>query len=74
MWQSVAKAIGALTAGDDASRQYDIAAERIQSALLNVTLPSARGLDLGVRAEPARLVGGDYIDVFVRGDHLVFGL
>lgn len=74
MWQSVAKAIGALTAGDDASRQYDIAAERIQSALLNVTLPSVHGLDLGVRAEPARLVGGDYIDVFVRGDHLVFGL
>lgn len=74
MWQSVAKAIGALTAGDDAARQYDIAAERIQSALLNVTLPTFNGLDMGVRAEPARLVGGDYIDVFIRGDHLVFGL
>jgi phosphoserine phosphatase RsbU/P len=74
MWQSVAKAIGALTAGDDAARQYDIAAERIQSALLNVTVPKVQGLDVGVHAEPARLVGGDYIDVFSRGDHLLFGL
>ncbi len=74
MWQSVAKAIGALTAGDDAARQYDIAAERIQSALLNITVPKVQGLDVGVHAEPARLVGGDYIDVFCRGDHLLFGL
>jgi sigma-B regulation protein RsbU (phosphoserine phosphatase) len=74
MWQSVAKAIGALTAGDDAARHYDIAAERIQSALLNVKLPHFDGFDLGVRAEPARLVGGDYIDVFVREGCLVFGL
>jgi phosphoserine phosphatase RsbU/P len=74
VWQSVAKAIGALTAGDDAARQYDIAAERIQSALLNITVPRVAGLDVGVHAEPARLVGGDYIDVFSRGDHLLFGL
>ena len=74
MWQSVAKAIGALTAGDDAARQYDIAAERIQSALLNITVPKVQGLDVGIHAEPARLVGGDYIDVFCRGDHLLFGL
>lgn len=74
MWQSVAKAIGALTAGDDAARQYDIAAERIQSALLNITAPKVQGLDVGIHAEPARLVGGDYIDVFTRGDHLLFGL
>lgn len=74
MWQSVAKAIGALTAGDDAARQFDIAAERIQSALLGISLPQMRGLDMGVRAEPARLVGGDYIDVFAREGHLMFGL
>ncbi len=74
MWQSVSKAVGALTSGDDAARQYDIAAERIQSALLNVTVPHVPGLDVGVHAEPARLVGGDYIDVFSRGDHLLFGL
>jgi sigma-B regulation protein RsbU (phosphoserine phosphatase) len=74
MWQSIAKTIGALTAGDDAARQYDIAAERIQSALLNISVPVVGGLDVGVRAEPARLVGGDYIDVFSRDGHLLFGL
>jgi phosphoserine phosphatase RsbU/P len=74
MWQSVARAIGALTAGDDSARQYDIAAERIQSALLKITVPHVGGLDIGVHAEPARLVGGDYIDVFSKRDHLLFGL
>jgi sigma-B regulation protein RsbU (phosphoserine phosphatase) len=74
MWQSVAKAIGALTAGDDAARQFDIAAERIQSALLNITVPKVCGLDVGFHAEPARLVGGDYLDVFSREGHLLFGL
>lgn len=74
MWHSVTKAIGALTAGEDAARQYDIAAERIQSALLSITVPQLSGLDIGQHAEPARLVGGDYIDVFTRNDHLLFGL
>ena len=74
MWQSVSRVIGALTSGDDATRQYDIAAERIQTALLNITVPRVSGLDIGVHAEPARLVGGDYIDVFNRGTHLLFGL
>jgi serine phosphatase RsbU (regulator of sigma subunit) len=74
MWQSVSKIIGALTSGDDGARQYDIAAERIQSALLNVKAPDISGLDLGIHAEPARLVGGDYIDVFLRDGHLLFGL
>lgn len=74
MWHSVSKIIGALTSREDSARQYDIAAERIQSALLNVTVPRVSGLDVGIHAEPARLVGGDYIDVFSRQDHLLFGL
>jgi sigma-B regulation protein RsbU (phosphoserine phosphatase) len=74
MWQSVSRVVAALTSGDDAALQYDIAAERIQTALLNIAVPRISGLDLGVHAEPARLVGGDYIDVFSRGDHLLFGL
>ena len=74
MWQSVARTIAALTAGDDGVRQYDIAAERIQSALLNIVVPDVAGLDVGVHAEPARLVGGDYIDVFMRAGKLLFGL
>jgi sigma-B regulation protein RsbU (phosphoserine phosphatase) len=74
VWSSISKAIAALTAGEKAEPYYDIAAERIQSALLTVQVPTVAGLELGVRAEPARLVGGDYIDVFRSGDHLLFGL
>ncbi|MBV9720170.1 MAG: PP2C family protein-serine/threonine phosphatase [Candidatus Eremiobacteraeota bacterium] len=75
MWTSVFRAIGALTSGDAAERDFDLAAERIQTALLNVSLPEIAGLDLGVHAEPARLVGGDYIDVFAAEKQcLLFGL
>jgi phosphoserine phosphatase RsbU/P len=75
MWTSVSRAISLLTSGEDANRQLDLAAERIQSALLNVTLPEMRGLDVGVHAEPARLVGGDYLDVFSpRSECMLFGL
>ncbi len=75
MWTSVFRAVGALTGGDTADRDFDLAAERIQSALLKVKLPAIPGLDLGVHAEPARLVGGDYIDVFPLGNQcLLFGL
>jgi phosphoserine phosphatase RsbU/P len=75
MWASAFRALGALTTGDRAERDFDLAAERIQTALLNVRLPQIPGLDLGVRAEPARLVGGDYIDVFSLGNQsLLFGL
>ncbi len=74
MWSSISKAISALTAGEQAEPYYDIAAERIQNALLKIQLPEVNGLELGARAEPARLVGGDYIDVFRSGDHLLFGL
>lgn len=65
MWHSVSKIIGALTSREDSARKYDIAAERIQSALLNVTVPRVSGLDVGVHAEPARLVGGDYNRCFL---------
>ncbi len=75
MWTSVFRTVGSLTSGDRADRDFDLAAERIQTALLNVSLPAIPGLDLGVHAEPARLVGGDYIDVFSLGNQcLLFGL
>jgi phosphoserine phosphatase RsbU/P len=74
MWTSVSSTIAALTSAARAEREYDIAAERIQHALLTVKLPEITGLELGVRAEPARLVGGDYIDVFSRDGSLLFGL
>jgi phosphoserine phosphatase RsbU/P len=76
MWTSVSSTIAALTSSAEAEshRQYDIAAERIQQALLTVKVPEVTGLELGLRAEPARLVGGDYIDVFSREGCLLFGL
>ena len=74
MWTSVFRTVGSLTSGDRADRDFDLAAERIQTALLKVSLPAIPGLDLGVHAEPARLVGGDYIDVFPLDQCLLFGL
>ena len=70
----IRRAVAALTGGDDAQRHFDLAAERIQRALLDVSVPSVRSLQIGVRAAPARLVGGDYVDIFLEGDCLVAGL
>jgi sigma-B regulation protein RsbU (phosphoserine phosphatase) len=64
---AIRRAIAALTFGADAQRHFDLAADRIAHALLEVTLPPIDGIALGVRAEPSRLVGGDYIDVFASG-------
>ncbi len=77
MHRSIRRAVAEIAggAGDDSQRHIDLAAERIQHALLDVSIPAVRGLEIGVHAEPARLVGGDYIDLIVRSDgSLVFGL
>jgi len=74
MYGSIRRAIEALTLGDDAERHFDLAAARIQRALLEVTVPSFESLEIGVHAEPARLVGGDYIDLYVHEGTLLFGL
>ena len=72
MWNSLYRAFGALA---DSERDFNLAAQRIQAALLTVAVPTVAGLDIGVCASPARLVGGDYIDLFPVGDQkLVFGL
>jgi sigma-B regulation protein RsbU (phosphoserine phosphatase) len=72
---SIQRAVAELTTGEDAQRHFDLAAERIQHALLEVSLPDVDGLEVGVHAEPARLVGGDYIDLFAPVERsLVFGL
>lgn len=72
MWSSLYRAIGTLT---DSERDFGLAAQRIQEALLTIHVPTISGLDLGVRAAPARLVGGDYIDLFpINERRLVFGL
>lgn len=75
MQGSIRRAVAALTAGQDAERHFDLAAQRIQRALLEVAVPAVPGLEIGVHAEPARLVGGDYIDLISTHDGcLVFGL
>ncbi|HTJ27896.1 MAG TPA: PP2C family protein-serine/threonine phosphatase [Candidatus Limnocylindria bacterium] len=71
---SIRHAVAALTRGSDADLQFDLAAERIQRALLEVVVPQLDGVEIGVRAEAARLVGGDTIDVFPSGDKLVFAM
>jgi len=70
----IRRAIAALTLGKDAERHFDLAADRIQRALLDVAIPSLERVDIGVHAEPARLVGGDYVDLYVSGGVLAFGL
>jgi sigma-B regulation protein RsbU (phosphoserine phosphatase) len=59
---------------DDA---FDVreAAERIQRSLLTVKIPVIEGVEIGVRASPARMVGGDYVELIARRDgSLIFAI
>jgi sigma-B regulation protein RsbU (phosphoserine phosphatase) len=72
---AIRRAIAALTFGADAQRHFDLAADRIARALLEVAIPAIDGIEIGFRAEPSRLVGGDYLDLFISGrTAVVFGL
>jgi sigma-B regulation protein RsbU (phosphoserine phosphatase) len=72
---AIRRAIAALTFGADAQRHYDLAADRIARALLDVAIPAVDGVEVGFHAEPSRLVGGDYLDLFRSGSTgIVFGL
>ncbi len=51
--------------GDRASDLAAIA-DRIARSLLEIDVPGIAGVEIGVRAAPARIVGGDYLDVIVR--------
>ena len=48
------RAFGALA---DSERDFNLAAQRIQAALLTVQVPTIAGLDIGVRASPAYETG-----------------
>ena len=75
MNSSLRRAVARLTVGEDSELHFSLAAERIQRALLDVPVPVISGAEIGVHAEPARLVGGDYIDIFAVADNmLVMGL
>jgi sigma-B regulation protein RsbU (phosphoserine phosphatase) len=72
---AIKRAIAALTFGADAQRHFDLAADRIARALLEVAIPAVDGIDIGFCAEPSRLVGGDYLDLFRSNKNgIVFGL
>jgi len=72
---AIRRAIAALTLGTDAQRHFDLAADRISRTLLDVVAPAIEGIEIGVRAEPSRLVGGDYIDLLPSGrSGLLFAL
>jgi len=72
---AIRRAIAALTFGADAQRHFDLAADRISRALLDVAIPAVAGLEIGFCAEPSRLVGGDYLDLLSGGpSRIIFGL
>jgi len=62
MFYSIGRAIASLD-GRNFLAEFEDVADRIQRLLLDIEIPQAVGLDIGVRAAPARVVGGDYVDV-----------
>lgn len=58
---------------DAAAERHRIAHElagaaEIQRVLVPTRLPAREGLDIALRSEPARVVGGDYVDLLERPD------
>jgi sigma-B regulation protein RsbU (phosphoserine phosphatase) len=75
MDSTIRRAVAALTFGADARRHFDLAADRIAHALLDIAIPDVEGIELGLCAQPSRLVGGDYIDLVPgRRGRVFFGL
>lgn len=62
MFYSIGRAIASLD-GRNLVQEFEDVADRIQHSLLAITVPAVPGVDIGVRAAPARIVGGDYVDV-----------
>jgi len=71
---SLGRALAALD-GRDLFNDFDNVARDIQRTLLEVRDVRYAGLDVGIRAAPARIAGGDYLDVVARnGDAPVFAM
>jgi sigma-B regulation protein RsbU (phosphoserine phosphatase) len=74
MFYSLGRAIAALE-GRDLIEEVDQVAARIHAALVPGVPPPVLGLDVGLRTAPARIVGGDYLDVVLHfGATPVFGI
>ena len=70
---SIGRAIAAFDS--DMSGEFAAVAGDIQRSLLDVRVPPVPGVEIGVRAAPGRLVGGDYLDVIPRrGMAPLFGI
>ncbi len=65
MFSSFGRALGSAD-GRDLLHEFESVADRIQRSLLDIKLPLWTGIDVGYRAAPARIVGGDYVDVIAR--------
>lgn len=64
---SLGRALAALD-GRDIFNDFDKVAQDIQRTLLAVSDVRYAGLDIGIRAAPARITGGDYLDVVRRNE------
>lgn len=62
---SLGRALAALD-GHDLLNDFDNVAQDIQRTLLDVKNVRYAGLDVGIRAAPSRIAGGDYLDVVGR--------
>ena len=65
MFYSIGRAIAGLD-GPNLLKEFEDVADRIQRSLLTIDVPRVDGIEIGMRAAPARLVGGDYVDVVAR--------
>ena len=65
MFYSIGRAIAAID-GPNLLKEFEDVADRIQRSLLSIDVPHFEGIEIGMRAAPARLVGGDYVDVVAR--------
>jgi sigma-B regulation protein RsbU (phosphoserine phosphatase) len=54
---------GALPFRNDLLEEFEGVAAHIQRQLLEIPLPTVAGFEFGAKAAPARVVGGDYVDV-----------
>jgi len=70
---SIGRALAAFDS--DVADEFATVAADIQRSLLDLRVPDVPGVDIGVRAAPGRLVGGDYLDAIARpGATPVFGI
>jgi serine phosphatase RsbU (regulator of sigma subunit) len=69
-YQELAAAHAQIVEKELLERDLQVARE-IQESMLPTTLPCAAGFDFGVQMVPARMVGGDFFDLFPLGEQYI---